>query len=141
MIIGIGLAIAVGLFARAIGLDRDRAFYPVVLIVVGSYYVLFATMAGATANALLPEIAFFALFAAAATLGFKSSLWIVVAGLAGHGIFDFVRGGLVPGTGVPTWWPAFCGAYDVTAALFLAALLVFKNRSFKPAWTASAPRR
>jgi hypothetical protein len=136
-VIGIGLAIAVGLFARFVGLDRDRAFYPVVLIVVGSYYVLFAVMAGATGRALLPEIAFFALFAAAATLGFKSSLWIVVAGLAAHGVFDFVRGDHLPGSGVPTWWPAFCGAYDVTAAALLTALLNAKRETIVPTASAS----
>ena len=42
--VGLALSFAVALLAKSAGLDRDRAFYPTVLIVVGSYYVLFAAM-------------------------------------------------------------------------------------------------
>jgi hypothetical protein len=42
LVVGALLAFAVGLFATGIGLDRDRAFYPAVTIVVASYYALFA---------------------------------------------------------------------------------------------------
>ena len=44
--IGIALALAVCVFARAVAFDRDRAFYPAVLIVTASYYVLFAVLGG-----------------------------------------------------------------------------------------------
>lgn len=54
LIIGVVLAVAVGLFGTTLGLDRDRAFYPVVTIVVASYYVLFAVM-GAPASVLVWE--------------------------------------------------------------------------------------
>jgi hypothetical protein len=40
--------------ATAVGLDRDRAFYPTVTIVITSYYALFAVM-GASAHALVLE--------------------------------------------------------------------------------------
>lgn len=43
--IGIALALIVSCFARVTGLDRDRAFYPTVAIVIALYYVLFAVMA------------------------------------------------------------------------------------------------
>ena len=125
-VIGVGLAIGLAAFARLVGFDRDRAFYPVVLIIVGSYYVLFAVMAGATGE--LPELGFFALFAASAAVGFRTSLWIIVAGLALHGVFDFVRASMDPGSGVPGWWPAFCGTFDVAAAAILALLLTADQR-------------
>ena len=48
---------------------------------------------------------------------------VVVAALAAHGIFDLVHGAAIPNPGVPTWWPEFCLAYDVTAAVYLAWLL------------------
>ena len=51
-LIGLMLAVAVAGFATAIGLDRERGFYPPVLIVIASYYVLFAVM-GALPPALL----------------------------------------------------------------------------------------
>jgi hypothetical protein len=63
------------------------------------------------------------LFAAAAVAAFKSSLWIVAAALAGHGVFDGVHGQLIENAGVPAWWPAWCLAYDVGAAAGLAWLL------------------
>jgi len=47
-LIGVGLALAVSLMARIVGLDRDRAFYPTVMIVIASYYGLFAVMGGST---------------------------------------------------------------------------------------------
>ena len=121
-LVGIGLALAVAVFARLVGFDRERAFYPVVLVVVASYYDLFAVMAGGAA--LIPETIGFVLFAAAAAIGFRTSLWLVVAGLAGHGVFDLLHHALVENPGVPTWWPIWCLAYDVAAAACLAALLV-----------------
>ena len=120
-LIGAGLAVAVGLFAWLVGFDRSRVFYPVVLIVVASYYLLFAVMGGSAA--LATELLLFAAFAAVAVLGFRFSLWLAAAGLLAHGLMDFVQGSLVDNPGVPVWWPAFCLGYDVAAAAFLAVLL------------------
>ena len=71
LLVGALLAFAVGLFATSTGLDRDRAFYPVVTIVVASYYVLFAVM-GASPHALLLESLIGTVFLATAVWGFKS---------------------------------------------------------------------
>ncbi len=122
LIVGAVLALLVGAMATAMGLDRDRAMYPLATLVVASYYVLFAVM-GASTGTLALEAAAGAAFAIAAVVGFRSSLWIVVAALAGHGVFDFVHGSVIHNPGVPHWWADFCGAYDVVAALYLAWLL------------------
>jgi len=122
LIVGVLLALSVGLFATAVGLDRDRAFYPVVAIVVASYYALFAVM-GASTHALVIECAAGAVFVAAAVAGFRWSLWVAALALAAHGIFDFTHAAVISNPGVPNWWPEFCAAYDVTAALFLGWLL------------------
>ena len=122
ILIGLVLAISVGLLATRFGLDKDRAFYPVVTIVVASYYVLFSVMADSP-HALLVELVVCAGFVLAAIAGFRRSLWIVVVALAAHGLQDFVHVGLVRNPGVPAWWPGFCGAYDVAAALYLAWLI------------------
>jgi hypothetical protein len=63
-----------------------------------------------------------------AVAGFKTSLWLVVAGLALHGLFDFVRLGVLPGSGVPAFWPGFCGSYDFVAAAGLAILMLLDGR-------------
>ena len=127
LLIGIILAGVVAVFARVVGLDRDKAFYPTVLIIVGAFYVLFAVMAGGGPG-LVPELIGFAIFAGLAVLGFRTSLWVVVAGLAAHGVFDFVRHNWFPGPGAPEWWPGFCGGYDVAAAIALAAILINANK-------------
>jgi len=121
-VVGLALSIGVAVFARLVGFDRDRAFYPTVLIVVASYYVLFAAMIGSLQTVGL-ESAVMAVFVIAAVAGFKWSAWIVVAGLAGHGLQDAVHGHIVANAGVPAWWPAWCLAYDVGAAAALAWLL------------------
>jgi hypothetical protein len=125
--VGAASAVAVGLFAHLVGYDRDKAFYPAVLTVVGCLYVLFAVMAGG-GRRLVPEVVFFAAFAALAAAGFRTSAWIVAAGLGLHGVFDFVRHAFLPAPGAPEWWPAFCGSYDAVAGLGLAALLLTRNR-------------
>ena len=122
LLVGALLALAVGLFATAVGLDRDRAFYPTVTIVIASYYALFAVM-GASTNALVLESIVGTVFLTAAASGFRSSLWIVVLALAAHGVFDLAHSKVISNPGVPAWWPAFCLTYDVTAAAYLAWLL------------------
>ena len=52
--IGLILSLAVGVSATVIGLDRERAFYPTVLIVIASYYVLFAACAHDIAERIPP---------------------------------------------------------------------------------------
>jgi hypothetical protein len=122
LLVGALLAFSVGLLATGLGLDRDRAFYPVVTIVIASYYSLFAVI-GASTQALVLESLVGAVFLAVAGTGFKWSLWVVVVALAAHGIFDLTHAAVIFNPGVPSWWPEFCLTYDVTAAAYLAWLL------------------
>lgn len=122
LIVGVSLALAVGVLYTTFRLDRDRAFYPTVTIVVASYYALFAVM-GASTHTLVLESLAGAVFLLAAVYGFRSSLWIVAAALGAHGIFDLVHDSAIPNPGVPAWWPEFCLGYDMTAAVYLAWLL------------------
>jgi hypothetical protein len=121
-VVGMVLSVGVALLARAVCFDRDRAFYPTVLIVIASYYVLFAAMSGSIQTVLVESIVMTG-FAIAAVAGFKSSAWIVVGGLAGHGVFDALHGEVLDNSGVPVWWPAFCLAYDLGAAASLAWII------------------
>ena len=121
-VIGIVLSAGVAVFARYVGFDRDRAFYPTVMIVIALYYVLFAVMSG-SAQTVVVESVVMTLFAAAAVAGFKSNAWIVATALAAHGVFDVFHGYVIENAGVPAWWPAWCLSYDVGAAAGLAWLL------------------
>jgi hypothetical protein len=82
-VIGIVLSAGVAVCAGYVGFDRDRAFYPTVMIVIALYYVLFAAMSGSVQTVVIESVVM-TLFAAAAVAGFKSSAWIVVVALAGQ---------------------------------------------------------
>jgi len=121
-VIGAILAVAVAGFATATGLDRERGFYPPLLIVIASYYALFAVM-GASCRTLVIEIVVAGAFVVAAALGFKKNLWFAVAGIIGHGVFDLVHHWIIENPGVPHWWPGFCLTFDVIFGLWLAVRL------------------
>src|SRR6188768_1884461 len=126
--IGIAAAAAVGLFASVIGFDKERSFYPVVLIVIATLYVLFAVMARSTSS-LVGEAIFALVFVAIAAAGFRKTPWLIVAGLALHGVFDFFHHAVIANPGVPAWWPGWCLAYDGVAAAYLAALILIRKTS------------
>jgi hypothetical protein len=69
--IGLILGAAVAGLATVVGFDRERVFYPTVLIVIASYYVLFAAM-GPSSRTLLAEIAVANGFLLVAVLGFRA---------------------------------------------------------------------
>ncbi|WP_421739265.1 hypothetical protein [Caulobacter sp.] len=121
-LVGALLALAVGVFATVVGFDRDKAFYPVVLAVIASYYMLFAIMGGAR-DVMVVEAVILGGFLAVSVAGFRSSLWLVVAALLGHGVLDVFHPHLITNPGAPAWWPMFCLAFDLVAAGYLAARL------------------
>lgn len=122
-LVGLILSLAVAAFAAVIGLDRERAFSPTLLIVVASYYVLFAVM-GASRRTLVIEIVVASGFLLFAILGFKRNSWFAVAAIIGHGVFDFVHHWLIENTGMPPWWPGFCLTFDVIVGGWLAVRLM-----------------
>src|SRR5436190_24384513 len=113
-LIGTVLAGVVCAFALLVGFDRDRVFYPTLLIVVAHYYILFAVM-GTAGDSLLMESLAAGGFLTLAVAGFKKSAWLIVAGLVGHGVFDFLHHRFIENPGVPVWWPGFCLAFDIFA--------------------------
>ena len=126
-LVGIVLALGAALFARVTGFDRDRSFYPTVLVIIALLYGLFAVIGGST-SALVAEGGPMAVFVLLAVFGHRYSTWLVVVGLAGHGGFDFFHPHFITNPGVPPFWPQFCMAYDVTAAIFLGWLLLRAGR-------------
>lgn len=121
-LIGVILAITLGIFGTVVGFDRDRSYYATVLAVIGLLYGLWAVISGSTTTLLLESIGILA-FVTLSVLGFKTSQWFLVAGLAAHGVYDYFHGHLFANSGVPAFWPMFCGSYDVTAAAYLAWLI------------------
>jgi len=122
-LIGVLLSAAVAGLATFVGLARERSFYPTVLIVIGSYYVLFAAI-GASSRTLTVETVVGIIFLLAGVFGFKRNLWLVVGALIGHGLFDLVHHFLIDNPGVPPWWPGFCMTFDVLFGGWMAAYLI-----------------
>lgn len=125
-LIGVVLAVVVCAFAMLAGFDRDRVFYPTFLTVIATYYILFAVM-GSSTTALTIETLVAGIFLMLAVAGFKKNLWLVVAALAGHGVFDFFHHLVIQNPGVPVWWPGFCLSFDILAGGFLAVLLTRRS--------------
>ena len=121
-LIGLGVC---GLVTVA-GFERDRAAYPIMLIVIASYYALFGVLGG-DMRALALEVGVSLAFVAMAIIGFRTNLWIVVVGLLGHAALDSVHGHVVANPGVPEWWPVFCGSIDAVAGIYLAWRLLAKR--------------
>ncbi|MEL6300084.1 MAG: hypothetical protein AAFR75_00110 [Pseudomonadota bacterium] len=120
--IGVILAVSVGLLGRLTGMDRDRAAYPVILIIIAFYYVLFAAISESQPS-FIKELAIATIFSVFALTGFLYSLWFVVLGLAAHGLFDVFHPHFLAGTGAPSWWPGFCLGIDLVLAAILGWLL------------------
>ena len=127
-IVGITLALLFCGAAAGLGMDRERVFYPAVLIAVASYYLAFAVVDGRN-EVMLSEVAIAAVFIAAAVAGFKYDLWLAVVALGGHGVMDGFHHHLVHNAGVPQVWPGFCLSFDVTAAGFVAWVMLAPARS------------
>ncbi len=129
--VGIILGIAVGIFSTVVGLDRDRALYPAILVVIASYYGLYAVLGGSN-TAIVLETLVGLLFVAVAAVGFRVDLWIVAAGTVGHGIFDVFHHLIIENPGLPTWWPMFCMSIDITLGVYMAWLLWSKRVRVRP---------
>lgn len=127
---GAAFGAVTALAARVAGFDRDRSFYPTVMVVVALLYLLFACMA-TPPTAIVQESIPAALFIVAAILGFRKNLFFVVAALFGHGLFDLVHSHAIANPAVPVWWPGFCGAIDWVLAAALA--LAIRSRRIGPA--------
>lgn len=125
-VVGAILALAACGLGVVAGFERDRAFYPVMMIVIASYYDLFAAIGG-DGGVLGVEFAISLVFAALAVFGFRVNLWLTVAGLLGHAILDFFHAHVVVNTGLPSWWPMFCATFDAVAGFYLAWRLVSKR--------------
>ena len=117
VLLGVGIA-ALGKFTR---FDHDRSFYFTVLVVIASYYVLFAVLGG-SGHALIWELAIAAAFSTVAIVGALFLPTLVGIGIVAHGLFDFVHDGIVENSGVPIWWPSFCGSIDVVLGLWVISL-------------------
>ena len=114
--IGAGLAVIMAALAKITGFDRDRSYYAVVLIVIASYYVLFACMAN---EAIIAEIAVASVFSIMAIAGALRWPLLLGVGILLLGVFDLFHGMIISNSGVPMWWPTFCASIDVVLGIWV----------------------
>lgn len=89
--------------SRAGGVDRDRSFYPTVLVVIALLCVLFGVETGA------PTV-----------IAAELAMALLALGLALHGAFDLVHPAVLPASdAAPPWWPAFCLGVNGAFALWV----------------------
>ncbi len=135
LLFGFGLAAFFAAFARVCRFDRDRSFFPTVLIAIAGYYVLFAVMAG---QSIWIEVIVATAFTGLAVIGGvhrRVDLGLMIVGGATflHGCFDAVHGHVIDNPGVPVWWPAFCGAFDLLFGGWIVTLALRQRRALAPA--------
>ena len=92
--------------------------YAMSIAVIAAIYIGFAVADG-RARIIAVETSVAALFVVIAAAAVTGSAWLLVIGLAGHGMKDWWqhRTHYVSNT---RWWPPFCAAVDVVAAAIIA---------------------
>ena len=100
----------------------DAIVYAFGLVLIAAVYIGFAVADGRS-RVLAVETGVASVFVVVAAVGVTGSAWLLVAGLAGHGLKDLWqhRTGFVAGT---RWWPPFCATDDVVAATLIAVTIV-----------------
>lgn len=121
VVVGVLLAVGIAALAKFTRFDEDRSFYSTVLVIIASYYVLFAVLSG-SGHALAWELIIAVAFSTVAILGALFHPTLIGTGIMGHGLFDLVHDVIIENSGVPAWWPSFCASIDVLLGLWVIIL-------------------
>ena len=127
VVVGALLAVGIAALAKFTRFDQDRSFYSTVLIIIASYYVLFAILDG-SGHPLIGELAIAVAFSTVAIIGALFFPTLVGTGIVAHGLFDLVHDVFIENPGVPTWWPSFCASIDVLLGIWVIILTLKRSR-------------
>jgi len=96
--------------------------YGMGVAVIAAVYIGFSVADGRP-KVIAVETAVATGFLVVAAVGMTGTVWLLVAGLAGHGLKDYWqhRTQFVANT---RWWPPFCAVVDVVVALILAVAIL-----------------
>jgi hypothetical protein len=92
------------------------------VIFIAAVYIGFAVADGRP-KVFVVELAVATAFVVIGALGISGPTWLLVAGLAGHGVKDYWqhRTKFVANT---RWWPPFCATTDFVSASVLAVVII-----------------
>ncbi len=116
-IIGAGVGFAIAIAGFFTGLDRERSFSATLLIVIATYYMLFAAVEEQPSRLFLEGLVALP-FMTLAVLGQRRWPQLIGGGLVAHALFDVVHGSLFANEVAPSWWPGFCAAIDLVLGLW-----------------------
>ena len=122
--VGWGVVVGVATAATPVGFWWLPAttVYAVGLAFIAAVYLGFAVADGRR-RVIAVEVAVLSAFVLVAAVAINGSPWLIVAGLAGHGVKDLWqhRTHFVATT---RWWPPFCATVDFVAALLVAVAII-----------------
>jgi hypothetical protein len=100
----------------------DATVYALGLALIAAIYIGFSVADGRR-KVIAVETAVAAVFVGVAAVGVTGPAWLLVAGLAGHGLKDLWQqhSRFVANT---RWWPPFCATVDFVAATLIAIAIV-----------------
>ena len=103
--------------------------YALGLVLIAAVYIGFSVADGRP-KVIAVETGVASLFVVIGAAAVTGSGWLLVAGLAGHGLKDLWQHqtGFVANT---RWWPPFCAAVDFVAATFIAVTIL---ADFRVGW-------
>ncbi len=119
VLIGLGLAGTTCLALAFLPPDRARGAAASLLTLIAAIYIGLA-LGSQGKLALSRQIAAATVFIGLALAGLWFNWWYIVAGLALHGVWDYLHHGVGGHGVVPAWYVPFCAVYDVAVALFIA---------------------
>jgi hypothetical protein len=99
----------------------DATVYALGLVLIAAVYIGFAVADG-RGRVIAVETVVAAVFVVIAAVAVTGTEWLLMAGLAGHGLKDLWqhRTGFVANT---RWWPPFCATVDFVAAGIIAVAI------------------
>jgi hypothetical protein len=100
--------------------------YALGLALIAAVYIGFSVADGRS-KVIVVETCVASVFVVTAAAAVTGSAWLLVAGLAGHGLKDLWqhRTGFVANT---RWWPPFCATVDFVAAVLIAVTIITNFR-------------
>ncbi len=136
--LAIGIFVAVSVVWRfGMGrLETTQWAYPIFLATLPIYYWFFAVSASdytALLNEFLASIAFLAIAYVACRFRTFATLLLLALGYVAHAAYDFYHDALFFNSGVPAWWPEFCGSVDALIGGYVAYLAFTLRRQLASA--------